>query len=877
MDETIYKIAMAGYLHDIGKFAERAHGHRSESETVDTGFYPDDKFINDNMGLYQPNYQGNYTHKHAVYTAAFIYQIEKLLPKKFNKGEWGLEDSFMNLAAGHHNPKTPMQWIIAMADRVSSGFDRDEFEDYNNETGIGFRDYKKTRLLTIFEGISTDGKWKDDNLEAYNYRYPLKELSPQNIFPANDEQLRLIDDKQASKDYSDLFFNFVNSLDHLEHKQNIPLWFEHFDSLFMIYASHIPAATVGKVIPDVSLYDHCKLTSAMASALYVYHKETNTLEVDIIKDYAPNKFLIINSDFYGIQDFIFTESGNTGKASAKLLRGRSFYVSLLTELAADMLCRKIGLPSSSVILNAAGKFTILAPNTERVIIAINEIEDSVNKWLIKHFYGQASMGISFIPASCDDFVSKNFPSLWERLSREIDKKKFSKFNLNEHSGSVKDYLDSYDNKLGICPFCVKRPADENAKIKEDHACRICRDHEYIGSNLVKKNRLAITAIDADLHGQKLLLPIFDNYQMSFVTGRLVELSKAEALFKFWDIGIAENGNIAKDITAKFINGYVPKYGEDDKKEEMIERLLHGNKTDEKKNELFDMIDDESPKTFLHIAKMALNKIQDSKSRKKFMGIEALGILKADVDNLGLVFACGLKENRQTLSRLATLSRQMNNYFSIFLPYMLKTIFKDIYTVFAGGDDLFLIGPWNRIIELAGVLNETFIKYVCCNSDITISAGISVHKPGVPVVTIAEHAEHALELSKTNNKKRITVFGETATWDNFNKLEEIKRTIQKWLDDKKINNAMLFRFNEFQQMAKLEKEIRDLKFHLQLEDMECLKWHSRFKYTVVRNIGKDLKGDHRTKAIETVSQSVKWFYDYHGAFKMPLWQIIYNRR
>ena len=65
---------------------------------------------------------------------------------------WGLGDPFINLAAGHHKPETSMQWIIAMADRTSSGFDRDEFEDYNKE--IGFQDYKKTRLLTIFEGIS---------------------------------------------------------------------------------------------------------------------------------------------------------------------------------------------------------------------------------------------------------------------------------------------------------------------------------------------------------------------------------------------------------------------------------------------------------------------------------------------------------------------------------------------------------------------------------------------------------------------------------------------------------------------------------------------------------------------------------------------------
>ena len=127
---TVYKIALAGYLHDIGKFAERA-----------AGFFPDESFINSNMDLYQPHHQGKYTHKHAVYTAAFIDHLEKLLPTKFNKGEWGLEDSFVNLAAGHHRPETPLQWIIAIADRVRSGFDRYTFDSYNKE--INIRDYKK--------------------------------------------------------------------------------------------------------------------------------------------------------------------------------------------------------------------------------------------------------------------------------------------------------------------------------------------------------------------------------------------------------------------------------------------------------------------------------------------------------------------------------------------------------------------------------------------------------------------------------------------------------------------------------------------------------------------------------------------------------------
>jgi CRISPR-associated protein Csm1 len=871
-DETVYKIALAGYLHDIGKFAERASGAR---ELNDIGFFPDETFLNNNRDLYQPHFQGKYTHRHAVYTAAFIDHLEKLLPKQFNKGEWGLDDSFMNLAAGHHKPETPFQWIIAIADRVSSGFDRDEFEKYNK--GIAVRDFKKTRLLTIFEGLSTENKWKSDNLEDYQYRYPLKELSPANIFPLNTPAIRQVDNEQASKNYADLFFKFISDLEILEHKQNIPLWFEHFDSLFMIYASHIPAATVGYVVPDVSLYDHSRTTSAISSALYQYHKETNAMTVEAVQNYEPKKFLLISGDFYGIQDFIFTEGGSTGKASAKLLRGRSFYVSLLSELAADMLCRKLGLPVSSIILNAAGKFTILAHNTERTKETVRKTENTINDWLIKNFFGQSSMGFSFIEASCDDFVSGKFAELWERLSKETNKKKYSKFDLAKHGGCVETYLDSFDNEIGICPFCSKRPADKSAEVKDIHACKICQDHVYIGENLVKEDRIAITTVDADLEREKLLEPVFGDYQLSFkVSGRLNQLSNDGSLLKYWDIGIAAKGDIAKDITAKFLNGYVPKYEDDDLHDD---RYFAGKKSEKKKLEMIDQIkadkDEGIPKTFAHIAVKALN---FTDKPYKFKGIEALGILKADVDNLGLLFACGMRKERLTLSRLATMSRQMNNYFSIFLPHKLKTDkrFKNIYTVFAGGDDLLLIGPWNRIIEFADFLNESFKEYTCRNEQITISAGIALHKPNDPVLTLAETSEHALSKSKANGRDSIAVFCTTAKWANFAELETIKTTIQEWLDSEMINNAMIFRLNEFIEMRRLEDEVKAGGV-VHLDDMECLKWHSRFKYTVVRNTGKGLKGEEKEKAIEEMMKAAGWLETHKGALKIPLWQIIYNRR
>ncbi|NOY64109.1 MAG: type III-A CRISPR-associated protein Cas10/Csm1 [Nitrospirae bacterium] len=878
MDETVFKIAIAAFLHDIGKFAERASVKESDSEELVPGFHIGMEFLNNNRDLYQPHFKGNYTHLHAVYTAAFIDHFEKILPSKFNRTGWGLDDSFINLAAKHHLPETPLQWIVAVADRVSSGFDRKSFEQtYNTRADV--KDYKKVRLASIFEQLARNGTSTKDT----RYRYPLGMISPANIFPG--ESVTPQNREVAEKEYRDLLFEFVDGLEKIiktGHGENVPLWFDHFDSLFMLYASHIPAATVGQDIPDVSLYDHSRMTSAIASALYLYHKETGTLSVDNIKSYEPSKLMLINGEFYGIQNFIFTEGGSTGKASAKLLRGRSFYVSLLSELAADMICRRVGLPSTSIILNAAGKFTILAPNTESIRNTLEKVEDDVNRWLISNFYGEASIGLASVEASCNDFVSGSFPSLLERLSREIERRKFKKVSLEKYGGVVTDYLDGFDNRLGICPFCNRRPATDEGTVeisRDDriYACRICTDHVFIGTHLVKQDRIAITVADADITGKKLLEPLFGQYQLFFPSGKLLELARHGRLLKYWDISVPESGVFKKDFTTKFINGYVPKYDKGDESDEMIDRYLHGEKTERKQEEILYAVKKDLPKTFHHIAKMALNRVQASENgsrHQSFEGIEAIGVFKADVDHLGQLFATGLPAERLTLSRLATMSRLMNQFFAMYVPHLLKTEekFKDIYTVFAGGDDLFLIGPWNRTVEFAGIIYERFREYVCYNPDITLSAGLHVCKPNTPVLHLAKASEEVLDKSKSVGRDRITVFGEAVTWKDFTELEEIRDTIERWKAGGVVNNAMLYRLNRLLYMAECERKlVSRLIYGVSLDDLECLKWQAMLKYTIVRNM------KNNEKLMEEVLNVGQWIHRHGGAFKIPLWQVIYNHR
>jgi CRISPR-associated protein Csm1 len=352
-----------------------------------------------------------------------------------------------------------------------------------------------------------------------------------------------------------------------------------------------------------------------------------------------------------------------------------------------------------------------------------------------------------------------------------------------------------------------------------------------------------------------------------------EMAKSGQLLKYWDISIDPEENVSKEVTNKFINGYVPVYRDDDF---FDDRLLESRKSEKKKEELVDQMRKDVLKSFGHIANKALN----PKENGGWCGIEALGILKADIDQLGILMSCGLQPQQFTLSRLATMSRQLDFFFTIYLPHLLQadSRFKDVYTVFAGGDDLFLIGPWNRIIDLVWEIRKSFADYVCKNSEIHFSAGISLHKPHTPLDKLADAAEGALESSKhADGKNSITLFSETATWDEFEELQAIQNTVEQWHENGLINNAMIYRINEFINMAESEKWIINNKEGVSLEDMECLKWRALFSYMTERNIGKGLKAEEKREKVGEFSQMAGWLEKHGSTLKMALWNIIYNYR
>ncbi len=870
MDENVFKIGLAGLMHDIGKF-------------VQNGMDMSEEYRTNNADLYQPFYDGRHTHQHALYTAAFIEHQADLLPDKLNAAAWAESDSFINLAAGHHRPDSPLQHIVSQADRISSGQDRASFEEGE---AIGFREYRKTRLLPLFEQIDLESSSPLESRDRFFWQYPLRPVSAESIFP---EQIkRDLSAKDAREEYRVLYEKFMFQLSQLRNREDsLELWAQHFDSLLHSFTAHVPAARVGTVVPDVSLYDHAKTTAALAAALYLYHRDTKTLRMEEIQNEQEAKFLLVSGDFYGIQEFIFSAGGDTKALRSKLLRGRSFAVSILSELAADMLCRELELPVFSVVLNTAGKFTVLAPNTEAVREGVERVRQEINEWLFAISYGGSSFGLTATVATQREFVatqkeshSRTFGNLWTRHKTEMEASKACKLDLAEFGGAVDDYLDSFDNSLepSLCPFCGVRPSQIGAFRdiylgESGSSCKVCRDHIMMGTMLVKGTRVVVLSGEAEeVQKDKLLEPLFGKYQVLFKNDDELEKISVGDVVRVWNTDIAKDGAAVSPVTNRFINGYVPVYHESDL---LDDRLVDEKRREEDLENVRQGVKAGRPKTFSDIAQLALNVSGDVSG--KLLGTGALSVLKADVDNLGLLMGCGLPEERYTISRLATLSRQLDSFFSIYLPWLLQNEerFAAVYTVFAGGDDLFLIGPWNRMVELAMYLREKFAEFVCRNDQLHFSAGITMSKPHAPVDNLADRAEHALEKAKdVDGKNSITIFDETVTWEQLASLVECGKQLESWCE-KYVSRSVFYRFNELVDMAAQEKVLDREEVHI--ADMQCLRWKSQLNYQLVRNLNAGLKGRDREEALDEMKVLGQWLQEYGGAMKIPLWSILYNQR
>lgn len=810
------RIALAAMLHDLGKFAERARPEDISGNEAR---------LADHEQMYCPRKMAGskfwYTHKHAAWTALALDAIEPWLPPLkgvavppfASWGEPGVEDSLINAAAMHHKPGTMLQWIIATGDRVASGFERSEWEKYNAaedqpETG---RNHYQARMLSLFEQIEAPKL----DATSLRYRYPLVPLSPEGIVPRLRQEVEPADNSVASREYRVLWDAFLDGLGRIpaSHRDSFPLWLDHFDSLWATFTQAIPAATAFGTRPDVSLYDHSRTTASVATALWRYHHDRGHDPEHIVAGLRSREgvhgwdeetLLLVQGDFFGIQDFIFAHGSETNRRAAKLLRGRSFYVSLITECAAVRVLEALELPPTSQVINAAGRFLIVAPNTEEVRSRLESLRTEFSQWFIEHTFGQAGLGLVWQPACCNDFCSRNsnesssFMRLMGTLGAQLEDAKMRRFDLCGAGAPppvFSDYLERVGAGGGVCAVDGRSPADSFEGGLNLSA--MARDQIRIGSFLVSSKRERVILSRDRLGGEgSLVVPLFGLHVYftggEEASGRFGEAVRSRSLLRCWDYSLPVDAKVAlwNGYARRNISAYVPLFDPahavDD---ERYDRLREDHRADARSGMV---------RTFHHLAcEGRWMDVNAGRDKGAWRGVSAIAALKGDIDNLGWLFSKGVEgrssggSTRASFARWASLSRQINNYFAVYLPWLCRSGFSDTYTVFAGGDDFFLVGPWRSQLRLAQRMHDSFAAYVAHNPKIHFSAGCVVVKPSLPVRYLADSAEEALHAAKTAEKNRITVFGQTVTWDNYAALLQAQQRLEELAIEHGLSTAYVY--------------------------------------------------------------------------------------
>ncbi|MDX1957332.1 MAG: type III-A CRISPR-associated protein Cas10/Csm1 [Leptospiraceae bacterium] len=838
MDEK-YALVYASMLHDLGKMSQRI-GEKS-------------KYVNDET--VKSLLTKGYGYLHALFTQEFFdrkpsdksFSLETIFQQLGNPLLGGeSEDQVSNLASRHHNPTTPYQWLIAEGDRLSSGHDR-KSKDEEDELS-GREQYLKTRTSSIYELIDIGNGSPPKNeyfleIQSFhgnskNQKFPKKKID---LSPKYGEKL--------NSQYKSLFEDFCKDFDKhilpsLESKPNSLETLYQFLTLCDRYYYSVPSSTID--LPDINLFDHSYLIAAISVALYDFHINTKTFHESAIRDRSIEKFILVQGDLSGIQSYILNFKQEATSGLAKTLRARSIYLQVITKSIENEVLKRLNLPPTSVIMSAGSKFQILAPNIVGVSEKIEKLQTQIDEWLLKRYMGDISFqldaSLNFAPKDLllNDKKEIPFKDVLKKGSEALEKKKSQKMKsilLKNGKWDTDKFIFSEQYKSyianGVCNIQGNYPAhkeDEDSKEqKKPMIGNVAFQERNIGKNLPNSNYIVF---DEKAREENIGDLPFGNFSLSD-SGFFRLIQDPEDLqpsFSF--IGhlskfISENpDSYEKDFCKSCIEYKKQEQGEE-KNCSILSDFQNSFKNSNK---------NPASKSFHCLAQESLRK-QKKENSEEMVGKSFLGVLKADVDNLGLIFQKGLSKNQNrkedyfSISRYSALSKSLNYFFSEYLSEVLKKDYPEIYTVYSGGDDMFLLGPYPILLKFISKFRNDFSEYTCNNPNITFSAGFALQKPRVPISVGARKAEEELENAKENNKNSISLFGISLTWKEFQECLSIQDTLIDYLDTmhEYFSTSMIYRLLRYARMYK----------NIHINPTNVM-YNSYFRYDLGRNLYPKLK-------------------------------------
>lgn len=474
---------------------------------------------------------------------------------------------------------------------------------------------------------------------------------------------------------------------------------------------------------DISLYDYARMTAAYAAALHRYAAAQDIHSAQIYEERGGATlpaFLLVSADISGIQPFIYAIPS---KGALKSLRGRSFYLEILLENIVDEILAACGISRSALLYTGGGHFYLLLPNTEDVQNILARCHTEVNNWMLEHFGSSLYLAMAWTACTGAELAGQGTQEAFRRVSEGLSAEKLCRYSEEQLAAMFMPESDwnKTRDKERECAVCrtstahlMPYPADPSIE-----ACPMCSHLLKFGERILTKNAFCVSA---ERGAEVLSLPGIG--RTLYLTAE--ELDDVDRLSYKIERIYAKNAAYTGDLPAAhlWLGDYSAR--EDGSVLEM-ERLARRS-----------------------------GGAEDSR------GIPRIGVMRADVDNLGAAFLAGFPAAYATMTRTAALSQRLSLFFKHYINDIChgkfsthfslfgreKKAARDVHIVYSGGDDVFLLGAWDDIVELAVDLRGAFSRFT--SGKLHFSAGLGFFKDKCP---IAEMARRTGELESRAKDRR----------------------------------------------------------------------------------------------------------------------------
>ncbi len=505
--------------------------------------------------------------------------------------------------------------------------------------------------------------------------------------------------------------------------------------------------------PQIPVYDLFKTAAAVHDCL------------EPAKDASiEKKCMLVGCDFSGIQDTVYTISS---KGALKTLRARSFMLELLTEHIIYEILKVAEAGRHAIIYSGGGGFGLLLPNKEGLKESIEKFGDILNEWAYSEFFGKLFIALDVLQFKGESLKTKKaFQTLRQDQSDHLDRQKRRKFlkqldklfepKMPEQTSvqtecqiTRRDDLDEYtmlDLESGTLMADVSPNDREDAK--RIWVSESCFHQHRLGDKLIDTNFILrywneIDRSKKEHHGT-LVLPGLDGRKVYYGLSEhsTVDTEMVWAFNTWKDRQVFQYANHVRKHSD--LSSYAQRKEDESLQEE--NRASAANHT----------------ATFQGLASSSC-------------GADLIGALRMDVDDLGNLFS-----RIESATMLSARSRMMSLFFKVYLNAICAQRKTDILgknndqenawgqsgrnalVIYAGGDDLFIVGAWDDTAELAFDIQQEFSHFTQGQG---ISGGLTLHQPKFPLYQMARLSAEAESFAKhdraeghpVSQKNRIALF------------------------------------------------------------------------------------------------------------------------